>query len=67
MFKRSIILKYSCQYGRYGERIIKLRHIEHCYEADPAYGQGVAGGTRHTFKPSRSGSRIGRLINPSSE
>ena len=24
------------------DKHIKLRHIEHCYKADPAYGQGVA-------------------------
>jgi catalase len=24
------------------ERHIKLRHIRHCYLADPAYGSGIA-------------------------
>src|SRR5690625_2391472 len=24
------------------EKHIKLRHINHCYQADPAYGEGVA-------------------------
>ncbi|CAM5578551.1 Catalase OS=Stutzerimonas stutzeri OX=316 GN=CXK95_04305 PE=3 SV=1 [Stutzerimonas stutzeri] len=24
------------------ERHIKLRHIKHCYLADPAYGAGIA-------------------------
>ena len=24
------------------EKHIQLRHITHCYKADPAYGQGVA-------------------------
>jgi catalase len=24
------------------EKHIQLRHIVHCYKADPAYGQGVA-------------------------
>ncbi len=39
--KEALFFNTAANMGN-AEQHIKLRHIEHCYKADPAYGQGVA-------------------------
>lgn len=39
--KEALFFNTAANMGN-AEKHIKLRHIEHCYKADPAYGQGVA-------------------------
>ena len=40
------------------DKHIQLRHIVHCYKADPAYGQGVAERTWCFLERSGSSSRL---------
>ncbi|MGM8366583.1 catalase [Virgibacillus sp. W0181] len=40
--QKQLLFENTARNMRGAERFIKIRHIGHCYKADPAYGEGVA-------------------------